>query len=84
MQCLPCDFIKIETLAQVFSCAFCDISKNIFSYRTPPVAASVNEKFIFLCSVSLVILGTENNLVNKLRQARRKLVTISKQHTFFN
>ena len=26
--------------SQVFSCEFCDISKNTFSYRTPPVAAS--------------------------------------------
>ena len=24
----------------MFSCEFCEISKNIFSYRTPPVAAS--------------------------------------------
>ena len=28
------------TLAQVFSCEFCGISNNTFSYRTPPVAAS--------------------------------------------
>ena len=35
------NFIKKETLAQVFSCEFCEISKNTFSYRTPPVAASV-------------------------------------------
>ena len=35
------NFIKKETLAQVSSCKFCEISKNIFSYRTPPVAASV-------------------------------------------
>ena len=34
-----CNFIKKETLAQVFSCEFCKISKNIFSYRIPPVAA---------------------------------------------
>ena len=34
------NFIKKETLAQVFSCEFCKISKNTFSYRTPPVAAS--------------------------------------------
>ena len=25
----------------VFSCKFCEISKNTFSHRTPPVAASV-------------------------------------------
>ena len=31
-----------ETLAQVISCEFCKSSKNIFFYRTPPVAASVN------------------------------------------
>ena len=35
-----CNFIKMETLAQVFSCEFWEISKTTFSYRTPPVAAS--------------------------------------------
>ena len=29
-----------KTLPQVFSCGFIEISQNIFSYRTPPVAAS--------------------------------------------
>ena len=38
---LTCNFIKKETPAQVISCEFCEISKNTFSYRTPPVAASV-------------------------------------------
>ena len=37
-----CNFIKKETLAQVFSCEFCEISKNTFFHRTPLVAASVN------------------------------------------
>ena len=36
------NFIKKETLAQVFSCEFCEISKNIFLYRTPLVAASAD------------------------------------------
>ena len=31
---------KKETLAQVFSSEFCEISENIFSYRTIPVAVS--------------------------------------------
>ena len=35
-----CNFIKKETLAQVFSCEFCEISKNTFFHRTPPAAAS--------------------------------------------
>ena len=32
--------VEKETLAQVFSCEFCEISKNTFSCRTPPAAAS--------------------------------------------
>ena len=30
-----CNFIKKESLAQVFSCEFCEISKNTFFHRTP-------------------------------------------------
>ena len=33
-------FIKKGPLVQVFSCEFCEISKNTFFQRTPPVAAS--------------------------------------------
>ena len=36
-----CNFIKKETLAQVFSCEVCETSKNTFYYRTVLVAASV-------------------------------------------
>ena len=35
-----CNFIKKETLAQVFSSKFCEISKKTFCYRTLLVAAS--------------------------------------------
>ena len=35
-----CNFIKIETLAQLLFCGFCEIFKNTFSYKTPLVAAS--------------------------------------------
>ena len=35
-----CNFIEKETLAQVLSCEFCEISKNTFLHRTPLVAAS--------------------------------------------
>ena len=41
-----CSFIKKETLAQVFSCEFCEISKNTLFYRTPLVAASDVSKYI--------------------------------------
>ena len=33
-------FFKKETVAQVFSCEFCEIFKNTFSYRTPSVNVS--------------------------------------------
>ena len=38
-----CQVSKMMTLAQVFYCEFCEISKNTFSYWTPPVAASNDE-----------------------------------------
>ena len=40
-----CNFIKKETLVQVFSCEFCDISKNTYSHRTPPMAGSADLMF---------------------------------------
>ena len=40
-------FFKNKTLARVFSCEFCEISKNTFYYRTPLVAASVMIKHAF-------------------------------------
>ena len=39
-QASPCNFIKKETLAMVFSCEFCESFKNNFSYSTHSVAAS--------------------------------------------
>ena len=42
-----CNFIKKETLAQVFTRGFCQISKNTFLYRTPLVAASAVSYFCF-------------------------------------
>ena len=36
-----CNFIKKETLAQVFSYEFCKFSKNTLPYRTPPPVASI-------------------------------------------
>ena len=39
MKLEPATLLK-KRLTQVFSCEFCKISKNIFSYRTPPMDAS--------------------------------------------
>ena len=38
-----CARVSFEILAQVFSCEFCEIFKNTFFYRAPPVAASVRQ-----------------------------------------
>ena len=36
----PATLLRKKTLAQVFSCEFCEIYKNTFYYRTPLMAAS--------------------------------------------
>ena len=53
-----CNFIKKEILAQVFSCEFCEVSKNTFLHRTPLVAASVSSfQVIWLDQISPVTKG---------------------------
>ena len=61
-----CNFIKKETLAQVFFCEFCEISKKTGFYRTHLVAAShettgtVHKKVIkYTMYLSLMLLITE-------------------------
>ena len=43
--CAASNFIKKETLTQVFRCEFCEICKKTFFNRTPLVAASESEKW---------------------------------------
>ena len=45
LQTEACNSVQKETLTQVFSRKFFEISKNTFSYRTFPVAASVDKIF---------------------------------------
>ena len=46
-----CNFIKIETLAQVFSCEFCEIFKNNFFYKTRPVWLLLDINSILICLI---------------------------------
>ena len=68
------NFIIKENLAQVFSCEFCEISKNVFSYRTPLVAVSSchlycnskyyhssSEAYLESCQTSMMELISENS-----------------------
>ena len=51
LQAPPPTLLKKETVAQVFSSEFCEISKKPFSYRTPSVAASVTSDYSCCSSV---------------------------------
>ena len=53
LQASACNFIKKETLAEVFSCEFCEISKSTFFYKTPPVAAAKRNRH----QISFLILN---------------------------
>ena len=56
-----CNFIKKETLTQVFSCKFCEISRNTFFHRTPLVAAFVLIRFFY--NVNLLYCKDRANLI---------------------
>ena len=55
LQALACNFVEKQTLSQVFSWVFCEISKDNLSYRTPPMAASVWTSYI--SSIYILCLG---------------------------
>ena len=65
-----CNFIKKETLTQAFSCEFCEISNNTFSYRTPLVAAST-----FIITNTLVLHNQHfsfSSIVQEITQQQKK------------
>ena len=75
------NFIEKETPTQMFCCEFCEIFKNIFSYRTPPVAASERDwlhqsSFRRLCVARMLtnlnINDNDNNNNKKKGQARKR------------
>ena len=47
LQALVCNFIKKETLAQVFSCKFCEMVKNTFFTEHLWMAAPVKNQMLF-------------------------------------
>ena len=66
-----CNFIKKETLAQVFSCEFCKISKNTFYYKTPLVAASDSFKpFWFETKTNIGDINSSSKDVRKVKVKR--------------
>ena len=60
-----CNFIKKETLPQVFTCEFCENSQNTFSNRTPPVVAFERWKIVKPITLQINFLtGVSGNRVN--------------------
>ena len=56
-----CNFIKKKILPQVFSCEFCESSKNTFYYRTPLVAAFAQVIiYSVLCKFSVDLADIKN------------------------
>ena len=71
LQAESCNFIKRETLTQVFSCEYCEIFKNTFVYRTRPLAA-------FARKISkLLNFPTFNILALQIHNYNYKFTTIS-------
>ena len=58
-----CNFIKKKTLGQVFSCEFCDFSKNTYFYRTPLVAASASAQQTM--NSRLAVINLRNMLITR-------------------
>ena len=83
-----CNFIKKETLAQVFSCEFCEISKNIFFYRTPLVVASklwIQEFFwriysFLKCRISFIYRSDINKFSQQFSKSLWIKATLSDFH----
>ena len=70
-----------ETPTHVFSCEICEITKNIFFYKTPPAAAtsSASNK----CSMPLVYsLAFLDFLKHTEQLQRRAKLRVRNNHTF--
>ena len=65
----PCNFSK-KRLQQVIFCEICEIFKNTFFYRTPPVAASeeqiAEEVQNFPCLYDKGSRATKNNIGKRM------------------
>ena len=65
LQAEACNFIKYETLAQVFSCEFCETFENTVFYRIPSVAAS--EKMCYTSREIILLVKQSSSQANCFR-----------------
>ena len=66
------NFIKNETLAHVFSWEFCEIFKNTFFYRRPPMAAYSGVLTVII-DVDLSLIYSRLELVGEYQLRKFKL-----------
>ena len=73
---VACNFIKKETLVQLFSCEFCKIPNSTFSYRTPPVAASavLGKRFLALPGTFYKVLNPLSSKLTKWSNTFKQFV----------
>ena len=80
-----CNFVKKETLAQVFSCEFCEISKNTFFHRTPLAAAS--DRLSKSHSILTIAIHMEymliQNIISSSENTGKRILNFSKNHGRF-
>ena len=79
LQASACNFITKETLAQVFSCEFCEFSKSTYFEEHLLTAASVLDFWIFrTCQMNMIIVIIRNSmLIYSMNSFSREKVQIS-------
>ena len=76
-----CNFIKMETLTQVFSCEFCEISKNTFFTEHVWATASKKIQFISILYIALVMHECASQYDGReLEFVRRNYVSVNLTH----
>ena len=81
LQASTCNFVIKETLAQVFSCEFCEISKNSFSIEHLRTTASGSSPFklVAACGNNIENISPKNIFVESLLDLLQNV----KQHDMF-
>ena len=75
-----CNFIKKGTLAQVFSCEFCEFSKKTFLQRTPLVAAFEYQQ---VCLKNTYIVLISSRLQSVVVSIKRKRTLTKSDMVFY-
>ena len=76
-----CNFIKKEAVAQLFSCEFCEICKNLFFTEHPWMTASYQTRLKILTGI---ITGSWNSFMSSSRRRYFDTQNFNYLHYLFN